>query len=482
MDLPTTDRTTAQRITVDHDPFLEEWSTWSDRCHWPAYWIGVPGAPSAPLVAGYRLGFTAAEPAEVTIHVSADERYELYLDGRLIGRGPDRGDLDHWNYESYRLELPAGDHLLAARVWSIGDEAPYAQFSRGHGFLLAAEDRADLSTGTGPWQAAVLPGHGTRPKGAAWGCGLKCELDGRLFPWGWERGEDVLTWADAVRVQRAYSADYANDVPPTRLLVPAILPAQHEHEVDGGRVRLVSEPPAGPTDDVPVRAADCLTGEVESWQRLLAGEPVTVPPRTRRRVLLDLEDYVCAYPWLTLRGGRDSVLQLNWQEALLQPDDRKGHRDEIEGKLFRAPGRRPGDDPVGDRFIAGGGEERFSTLWWEAGRYVELVVQTGDSALTVTGLGFTVTHYPYRDLSRFSSDDPRLEQVKQLAFHTLLQCSHETTMDCPFYEQLQYAGDTRIQCLVAYLTSDDDRLARQALLAFDRSRSPRGLTTSRYPS
>jgi dTDP-L-rhamnose 4-epimerase len=102
--------------------------------------------------------------------------------------------------------------------------------------------------------------------------------------------------------------------------------------------------------------------------------------------------------------------------------------------------------------------------------------------LARTELGFTETRYPYQDLSRFDSDDERLVRVKRLAFRTLQQCSHETTMDCPFYEQLQYAGDTRIQCLVAYLATGDDRLARQALLAFDRSRSPRGLTTSRYPS
>ncbi len=473
----------AQRITIDQDPFTGDHTSWVDRCHWPAHWIGAAGAPPAPIVVGYRLAFAVDEAAGVLVHVSADERYELYLDGQLIGRGPDRGDLDHWNFESYRLALSAGDHLLAARVWSIGAEAPYAQFSRGPGFLLAAEERPGLTTGSGAWQAAVLPGHGTRPKGPAWGCGLKCEIDGRSFPWGWESGADRLSWPAAVEVGRAYSAGYANDVPPTRLLVPAILPAQAESEVSGGRVRLVAEYAGGPTTELAVRAADCLEAEVDGWQRLLAGEPLTVPARTSRRVLLDLEAYVCAYPRLTLSGGRGSVVQLNWQEALLESDGRKGHRDEIEGKWFRSPGRSAEQDPVGDRFIAGGGErETFSTLWWEAGRYVEVLVQTGDSELTLTGLGFTETLYPYQDLSRFDSDDDRLERVKRLGFRTLQLCSHETTMDCPFYEQLQYAGDTRIQCLVGFLATGDDRLARQALLAFDRSRSPRGLTTSRYPS
>src|SRR5262249_30915774 len=55
-------------------------------------------------------------------------------------------------------------------------------------------------------------------------------------------------------------------------------------------------------------------------------------------------------------------------------------------------------------------------------------------------------------------------------------------MDTPYWERLQYIGDTRIQALVSYTVAGDDRLARQAIEAFDASRVPDGLTQSRYPS
>ena len=55
-------------------------------------------------------------------------------------------------------------------------------------------------------------------------------------------------------------------------------------------------------------------------------------------------------------------------------------------------------------------------------------------------------------------------------------------MDCPFFEQMQYVGDTRVQGLISLYMSGDDRLLRNAIKQFDDSRISDGLTYSRYPS
>jgi hypothetical protein len=231
-----------------------------------------------------------------------------------------------------------------------------------------------------------------------------------------------------------------------------------------------------------VDAADHLDDEARTWQRLLNGTPLVVPAQTCRRVLIDLDQYVCAYPFVDLAGGRDAEVRVHWQESLYETDPQagKGHRDVVQGKLFGRPGLE--EDGIGDLFIAGGGQEQHSTLRWQSGRYVEVLVTTAYEPLTISGLRFRETHYPYEDRSRFTASDPRLAQVGELAFRTLLACSHETTMDCPYYEQLQYAGDTRLQCLIAYATTGDDALARQALRAFARSQEDNGLVQSRTPA
>jgi alpha-L-rhamnosidase len=55
-------------------------------------------------------------------------------------------------------------------------------------------------------------------------------------------------------------------------------------------------------------------------------------------------------------------------------------------------------------------------------------------------------------------------------------------MDCPYYEQLMYVGDTRLEALTTYAISPDDRLPRKSILLFGLSRLPDGLTQARYPS
>ena len=55
-------------------------------------------------------------------------------------------------------------------------------------------------------------------------------------------------------------------------------------------------------------------------------------------------------------------------------------------------------------------------------------------------------------------------------------------MDCPYYEQLQYAGDARIQMMVSLYMTGDSRLMKNGIELLNSSRTAEGATYSRAPS
>ena len=476
------------RVLIDRDPSLDFTVHLHESSPWPAKWIGHPehSEPTASVVIAYRRRFTLDKPAKVRIHVSADERYELFVDGRREGRGPERGDRQNWFYETYDLDLPAGEHAIVARTWWLGPQAPsaYAQIGVRPGFFLMAEGEhnALLSTGVADWQCKRLGGYSferpTMPH-SFMVVGGRTRLKGEAFDWGFHTGAGEGWGPTKVLAGAAVKALVAEN-PPEWVLRPAVLPPMIERPVRAGKVRHAqpTKVPLGEMHTVVVRKAEHDEKLAAAWDAMLRGEaPVQVPANSAVRVIVDLENYYCAFPELTLSGGKDAVASVRWAESLYEdaPAHRKGHRDEVEGKVFVG---------IGDTFEpAGGAEPRvFEPLWWEAGRYVQFHVTTADEPLTVHAFGLRETHYPFEWQGKFESSDNQLADVIPIALRTVEMCGHETYMDCPFYEQLMYVGDTRLEALTTYAATQDDRLPRKALLLFDESRLPTGMTQARYPT
>lgn len=456
---------------------------------WPARWIAHPEAANLPSVVAYKRQFTVAEDTTICIYVSADERYALYLDGARIGRGPERGDRYHWFFETYTLALMAGEHCLVALVWALGEGAPLAQFSVRPGFILACDDprwRALLATGVASWKTKRLDGLTFFKNNQGFGVGSNVEIDGARFGWGFERGAGDGWGAPHVGDEgiSAGGFDQHGTLSTAHHLTPAMLPGMFAGLWRKGVVRHIAAV-AGDADlvSIPIHSVDDLPDEHAAWEDVLRGTAtVLIPAHTRRRVLIDLEDYVCAYTRLVTTGGAGAAVRISWAESLY--DDfirawwetfhaRKGNRDAVEGKCYCGEG---------DVFRPDGGESRvFENLWWKAGRYVEVLVVTADEPLVIEGLDFWETRYPLEPKSEFHASDPRFARVWPIMVRALQMCSHETYMDCPYYEQLMYVGDTRLEALVTYCLTHDDRLPRKAITMFDVSRFPHGLTQARYP-
>jgi hypothetical protein len=410
-----------------------------------------------------------ATSSPVRIHVSADERFELFFDGQRIARGPDRSDVEHWSYATYELRLTPGSHRLEALVWSIGPHAPIAQMSWRGGFILKAEDNYDskLTTGNAAWEVAKLAGYEFGPTFI----GVGAEFIAHDCGPQWQEGDYVK----AQVIQKPVSPDnFWGDSVVSWKLFPTILPDQLDREITPGHAVALGNSALG-KDDV-VKADQAQHPELPKWQTLIAGkDQVVIPANTEQFLLWDLGNYYCAYPLCEVSGGTGAKLDWGWAETLYLPkSDAKGQRDEFIGKTFRG---------MTDTFLPGGGEhKKFTTLWWRAGRWCLLSIKTAAEPLTIHRLALDESRYPYENESRFDDGDSKLPDVLALTTRGIEMCTHETYMDCPFYEQLMYVGDTRLELLTTYAMTRDDRLARRAIEMFDFSRRNGGFVNERYPS
>ena len=124
-----------------------------------ADWIWSETVPTdeKPAFARFRKSFVS-DGSPLVLDVSADERFVLKLDGAFVARGPYRGFVNRWNYQTYTLNLAPGEHVLEASVAKLGWARPAAQTTWKAGFVLKASGTYDaqLTTGKAAWQAADL--------------------------------------------------------------------------------------------------------------------------------------------------------------------------------------------------------------------------------------------------------------------------------------------------------------------------------------
>lgn len=432
-----------------------------------ASWIAHPG------ISGHEYGVyhfrktldLEKKPNELNVQVSADNRYRLFVNGVSVADGPQRSDVMHWRYEEIDLApfLRKGKNVIAAVVWHWGEHKPVAQHSFRAGFLIrgASADETLIDTGATEWKSfsndayKALPvtreqvgGYYASPPGES--------VNANEYPWGWQQSDyDDSTWPDAGVIRGARDRGSFPFNAGGWQLVPRTIPPMDEHPVRFESVR--------------------RTEGVSTDGKFLHNEgKLVVPANTKATVLLDQAHLTNAYFRMTTSRGAGSSVTATFAEAMKNEDGIKGHRDDIEGKNVYG---------IEDRFLIDGGDKReFQTLWFRTYRYVELNIKTGDEPLEINDVGGLYTAYPYELNARFDSDLPWLEDMWAINWRVLRLCAWETYFDTPYYEQLQYIGDTRLQALLSLYMSGDDRLMRQALTHFDLSRIPEGITASRYPS
>ncbi|KAL2693503.1 hypothetical protein Neosp_000063 [[Neocosmospora] mangrovei] len=448
---------------------------------WHPDWVDHEPDTAGRLVF-FRKTFAVKQVPKTPIHVNltADTRYRLYINSRLVHFGPVKGDENRWFYDTIDIQpfLLEGDNIIVVEVLRYFHATTYATtFARMPigGLYLRTVDKNNTAgvcvDSDATWETAI-----------DLSTQLRIDEEFDLFLHIFEkrdRRKDIdMSWkpAKVIQIEEGWGISL-----PWRLS-PRMIPHQAAIPV---RFRTIHN----------VRSN---IGE-DAWKQLLVDSPapkaIHLSPGTTHHIELEAENHMTAF--LAFRFGRDSPgsqVRVTYSEC-------------YEDEPFITPyARRKGDrcdtrkSLIGpsDYYILGDqtshaldsdelhhGQEIYRPFHFRTFRFIALDIEVcSESSLVLRGIDVTKTNYPLAQKASVKADkDEWVSRMWEISVRTLENCTHDCYEDCPFYEQLQYPMDTRSSCLFTYLVSGDDRLARQAMVQMNDSFVPSlGHITSRSGS
>ncbi|HEX3025197.1 MAG TPA: alpha-L-rhamnosidase C-terminal domain-containing protein, partial [Chitinophagaceae bacterium] len=398
------------------------------------------------------------------INVSADNRYRLYINGTYVCNGPARSHLFKWNFETVDISsyLHPGKNIITAIVWNFSWHRPIAQLSGQTGLIIQGNSKEEYKVNTNAsW--VVLNDTAYKPLpiriNQYYAMGDGEDFTGEMHPWEWMSNDfNVSEWKHAKEIETGKPignyGEWGGDLS-MHLLSKRPIPFMEEKNQRFSKIR---------RSDVPISSNEFLQGK----------SPIIISANSKVKLLFDQNELTTAYPVLNFSKGNKCVIKITYAESLFDSNGNKGNRNDIEYKQIYGNA---------DRIICDGGNNRvFQTLWWRTFRYVELEIETKNEPLLLNDFYSIFSAYPLKEKASFNCDDPQLKNIWNIGWRTQRLCANETFFDCPYYEQLQYIGDARIQALVSTYVSGDSRLTKNALTLLHESQLPWGITQSRFPS
>ena len=444
-------------------------------CGW--IWTAEEYDKFSPVFCLMRGKVTLSEiPVSAISKITADSRYRLYVNGVSVCQGPCKGDNHIWYYEEVDLApyLRVGENTLAAIVLRYpqdhnnGNHAVWRMANPG--FFLECEQKA-LSSGEN-WKARLLTTVTVRKANEFFEplC-ITENAAGDKETAGWYLPEyDDSGWLQAYEYgEREMSRSIA-----PRFMKKRPIPLLYETERQFDKAFCIRQSQFTKAD----------------WDKMLKGGCITIPAHSHEIVEISAGELTTGYLQLAISEGKASSVAITCSESYGQVEksetgipflDKVTKKDRCDcenGVLTHT---------MTDHYTVGGfgtadAPESYEPFWFRTFRFIQLDIQTEDQPLTICRFSYRETGYPLQPVTEVSTSDETLAPVWDISLRTLKRCMHETYEDCPFYEQLQYAMDSRSEILFTYDVAADDRMARRAMDDFCRSQRADGLINCCYPS
>ena len=402
-----------------------------------AVWITPCKVLDKNVLYRFEKSITASEASEIELNVSADTRYKLYFNGEYICEGPCQSDHWFWRYETVKIPkelIRDGQNSITVDVLYIAEPTYFTQ---------ARLDRASVivfgkKTDKGKTEEIATDG--------SWSCKI---LHGYVF-------RDVSSIYPRVM----------QNVPPM-----AAYTLEKEEEVGAKpykqcRLDKGSFTPYGLSDDYPLvpRSIKLLKPE--------APKPFTELRRTETSCELDAGIYTTAFPVFAFKGERGGKIRFVYAESYTDENGSKlGIRRDVMGAKF--------DGPY-DEIELTGEIQTYEAYFYKAFRYVRAEYPSGTEFVTEKQV-YKPYFYECEGEGRINASS-LINKVWDVSVNTLKCCTHETFVDCPFYEQCQYDMDTAIEMMVMMRLTNDYSMPRKAVYDLARSQRPDGMLCAHYPT
>ncbi len=390
------------------------------------------------------------EKAHLTVCLTAVSRYRLWVNEQPVLSGPCKGDLNRQYYETVELTpyLRAGKNVFAvqalyndpdiARDQTDERAAIYGVVGAGSCHALAMEGTiknkdgnaiGSITTGQADWRVWLDNTFYLKSTRYSIYLGAVEEsIDFRQSPSDWKNMDfDASAWLPALPCGPVMPSPLFQSVGliPRAHVVPREIPLLEETEA--------------------------------SFEQIIPRE---------NDVVLDAGAHVNGYPRFLFDGEAGTEITVTYLERF--GDGTDGQRiDDLNGSVS---GRA-------DHIVLNGRPLCYEPFWVRTFRYI--VIRGGWLPQPPT---YRKTGYPLAVESAISSSASWVNSLWDICLRTLQNCMLETYMDCPYYEQLQFIMDTRLQMLFNYAVSGDTRLAKKALLDFHCGMLPNGLLPGKTPT
>ncbi|PHR61529.1 MAG: hypothetical protein COA47_05710 [Robiginitomaculum sp.] len=413
----------------------------------------------------------ASTVGHAKLSITVDGRYQLFINGQRLGRGPARSSPRFQIYDVHDVAsyLKEGENVIAVLVHTYGVDTAwyetvkdYWQNYFGDGALYVD---AEIQSGDTlfsvqsdvNWRCRESKAWKQDTPRAGWGQDFIEDFDAAYFSDDWSQvGFDDSAW-DTVQILNVTGNETEEAMgfgrhSPFPVLVRRDFPFLSETKE--APVKFVASYGVVPSPELPLdrrvydeEFIELREGYVKNPEALLCNDKRMTFVRTGDNcdvsLLIAFDVIHSAFPFIEIEAQGGEIIEVAVSET-------------IPGEFDRDPPENPRiarqthlDCANLFRYTARPGLQRFEKFEWTAVRYMQITVRNAPDGIRIRHAGSLYTHYPVENLGRFDCDDRFLNDLWKIGRHTVLQCTHDAWEDCPGREKRQWLGDG----IVHYLAS-----------------------------